>query len=180
MSLDMSGSTGTVVYIEDNQLSVASLGDSRAIICLGDKINENPKFIQLNIEHLPTIEEEKTRIIDSGGEIRKISIKKVKSSKIPLRIYKKGLDQPGLMMTRSFGDILGKECGIINDPYLKSFSIDNNCKALILASDGVWEQLSNEEVTSIVNDMITNSNSAKQIINKIVNLAIVRWKSVSD
>lgn len=34
----------------------------------------------------------------------------------PLRIWKKGLKMPGLMMSRTFGDELGHECGIIAEP----------------------------------------------------------------
>ena len=52
---------------------------------------------------------------------------------------------PGLAMTRSLGDMNGKNCGVIAEPdtYFQDllFSEDGpmNPEYLVLASDGVWD-----------------------------------------
>ena len=58
---------------------------------------------------------------------------------------------PGLAMTRSFGDKVGAQAGVIADPgiYINintieilEFNITNQDHFIIVASDGVWEYLS--------------------------------------
>lgn len=34
----------------------------------------------------------------------------------PKRVWKRGKDTPGLMMTRTFGDEVGHKCGVIANP----------------------------------------------------------------
>lgn len=51
---------------------------------------------------------------------------------------------PGLAMARSFGDYIASQVGVIADPEVFSFEMDENTKFIVVASDGVWEFLSNE------------------------------------
>lgn len=67
-------------------------------------------------------------------------------------------DIPGLAMSRSFGDLIAAQCGVICEPgnqkvwfliitlYLldiKHFLIEDDDKFIVIASDGVWEFLNN-------------------------------------
>ena len=54
-------------------------------------------------------------------------------------------------MSRSFGDKLGKEIGIIVDPIINEYNLNNNVKYILIASDGVWEFLTNEKIMEIGN-----------------------------
>jgi serine/threonine protein phosphatase PrpC len=54
-------------------------------------------------------------------------------------------------MTRSIGDLVASSVGVTPEPEIQVF----NCmtpmdKALIVASDGIWDRMSNQEVTQIV------------------------------
>ena len=52
-------------------------------------------------------------------------------------------------MTRSFGDEVGASVGVISTPEVGEYTIKEEDKAIIIASDGLWEYLSNKEVTEI-------------------------------
>ena len=53
-------------------------------------------------------------------------------------------------MSRSLGDSKGKEIGIIADPIVKSYPLIETEGFIVLASDGIWDMLSNEEVVEVV------------------------------
>lgn len=44
------------------------------------------------------------------------------------------------------GDTMGRECGVICDPEIIQHTLNDEDKMIILASDGVWEFLSNADV----------------------------------
>lgn len=52
-------------------------------------------------------------------------------------------DIPGLAMSRSFGDIVASQAGVICEPEILSFELTEEDKFIVLASDGVWEFLDN-------------------------------------
>jgi serine/threonine protein phosphatase PrpC len=54
----------------------------------------------------------------------------------------KSVNVPGLAMTRSFGDKLGAQAGVIAVPEVQEYTIAVEDKFIIIASDGVWEFLS--------------------------------------
>lgn len=54
-------------------------------------------------------------------------------------------------MTRSIGDSVAKSVGVIAEPEIKVFgNLAPKDKFIVLASDGVWDRLSNEEVMNII------------------------------
>ena len=53
---------------------------------------------------------------------------------------------PGLAMSWSIGDGLAHRYGVIPDPEIKKIKLGLEDKVIVLASDGVWEFLSNLEV----------------------------------
>ena len=56
------------------------------------------------------------------------------------------MEAPGLAMSRSLGDKSGREVGVISDPEVYEIILKEEDKFIIIASDGVWEFLSNAEV----------------------------------
>jgi serine/threonine protein phosphatase PrpC len=60
-------------------------------------------------------------------------------------------EQPGLAMSRSFGDKKAKFCGVIPIPDIIEYNLKWNYKYMVICSDGVWEFLSNKEVMEIGN-----------------------------
>lgn len=52
-------------------------------------------------------------------------------------------------MARSIGDLLAGQVGVTATPEVKIFERTSSDKILIIASDGLWEFFSNEEVPSL-------------------------------
>ena len=61
-------------------------------------------------------------------------------------------DMPGLAMTRSFGDYFGSIAGVIAEPEVTEYFLKEEDKFMILASDGLFEFMSSQEVVDIVKD----------------------------
>ena len=53
-------------------------------------------------------------------------------------------------MSRSFGDLIAHGVGVSTDPEVIKYEMQPEHKYMVIASDGVWEFLSNEEVGQIV------------------------------
>ncbi len=49
-------------------------------------------------------------------------------------------------MARSFGDLVAASVGVSPEPEVLDFELDSDDKFIVIASDGVWEFLSNEQV----------------------------------
>jgi len=69
---------------------------------------------------------------------------------------------PGLAMTRSFGDLIASQVGVISYPgtffcnslEIRSMMLRQEDKIIVLASDGVWEYLSNRDVYLLINRQV--------------------------
>lgn len=54
-------------------------------------------------------------------------------------------------MTRSLGDLVSKSVGVTYEPEIKSIdTLSRKDKFIVIASDGLWDRISNDEVTRIV------------------------------
>lgn len=71
----LSGSTGIISVTYKSRIVTANVGDSRAIL-IKKEGKDGFKGIALSRDLKPTIEEEKQRIIDSGGEVKQYLSKK--------------------------------------------------------------------------------------------------------
>ena len=158
-----SGSTFLLLFKLENLLICSNTGDSKAIM-----IKNFNTAIELNIEHKPTNIIEKSRIENFGGVISQCN--DMYDDGLhggPYRVWKKGCDYPGLSLSRSMGDIISKELGVICEPDILSFEISKECNYLVLGSDGVWEYLNNENVIDIVN-MFNKNNDLEKICKCII------------
>jgi len=57
------------------------------------------------------------------------------------------------------------------------FTITNECKYIVIASDGVWEFLTNNQVMDIVNPYY-KINDAKGACNKLTQISTNWWEKV--
>lgn len=130
---DMIGSTAVVALLLDSKfLSVANLGDSKAILC------RDGKPVELSVEHVPSNKYESTRVMSSGGWID------WDSRLTPLVNGR-------LTMTRSFGNLLLKPDIVPCDPQIQHTTIDElKDSFIVLCSDGVTHAMTNDEIVSIV------------------------------
>lgn len=153
--VDNSGSCAIVILIIDQKVYVANVGDSRALM----SAQGGKKSLGLSKDHKPDEEGEVTRILANGGKIYQTQtmVPKLDGSGNecilgPHRVF------PGrLSVSRSFGDIeakLAKYNGgnevIVADPEIRVFDVTDDMDYIMLACDGIFDKMTNKEVTQIV------------------------------
>ena len=147
-----SGSTASVAYIERKNgkrfLHCACIGDSRCILIRKSK----DKAIRLSIDDRVENPDEHKRVIKQGGVI------------FNGRIY------GTLMLSRCFGDWGIKEYGVVANPHVASVELTNDDLFLIMATDGVWDALTDDECKSLTN----SSNNSLEICKNIVEEAFIK------
>lgn len=99
----------------------------------------------LTRDHKPTEIDEYDRIILSNGRVEPIKDDKG-NFKGPPRVWFKNENIPGLGMSRSMGDRISFEVGVIPRPEIMEWYCSEEDKFIILASDGIWEYLDSDEV----------------------------------
>ena len=160
-----SGSTVVLLHINPEKIISINCGDSRAIL-----IKKSNDIVVLSRDHKPEIPEEKERIEKSGGRVDKIF------GMGPYRVWFKNEDYPGLAMSRSIGDTLAHKVGVSDVPEIKEFDLyDMDPLAVVVASDGVWEFMPNEEVRNTVMSYAYSKN-ANDCAKKIVEKARLIWQ----
>ena len=175
--LEYSGSTCVSLFfhkLKANKIFISNIGDSRAILI--KKINKSYKYQQLSRDHKPSEEDEAQRIINAGGEIERIKDENGNWSG-PLRIWLKDSDGPGLAMTRSFCDVVASTIGVICIPEIFEYKLKKEDKVIIIASDGLFEYVSNEKITEIVGDFLDNDDvDENEIVRELYKEANKMWK----
>ena len=126
------------------------LGDSRIICC-----NKYNIGIPLTIDHKPDFFYEKNRIENLKGTITE------RSNDCP-RIK-------GLATSRSFGDGNTKPY-VSHLPEIFDYKIKND-KYIVLACDGIWDVLSNQDVINFINCKLSNNININNNNNKKNNIA---------
>lgn len=96
----------------------------------------------------------------------------------PKRVWLKNKQVPGLAMTRSIGDLVAASVGVTSEPEIQIFKnmrpID---KAIIIASDGIFDRLTNEEITQIVmNDQFYARRNADGAATYLMRESATRWQ----
>ena len=151
------------------------MGNSRSIIIYDDGSNTNQKISVLSKDHTPDLPLEYQRIINSGGIIGKF---KDKNGKIDnrLRVFKSGHTYPGLTLSRSLGDFVAKECGVISEPVITICRINHNTKYLVICSDGIFKYLKSEDIRDFGN-IYYQRNEIGRFCTNLVIKAIHKWES---
>ncbi|XP_059640005.1 probable protein phosphatase 2C 6 isoform X2 [Cornus florida] len=126
------GSTAVVAIVCSSHIIVANCGDSRAVLCRG----KEP--VALSVDHKPNRGDEYARIQAAGGKVIQWNGHRVFGV---------------LAMSRSIGDRYLKP-SIIPDPEVTFIPRTKDDECLILASDGLWDVMTNEEVCDIARKRI--------------------------
>ncbi|CAO3695652.1 unnamed protein product [Rhizopus stolonifer] len=134
-AMDPSGCTAVAALItKENHIIVANAGDSRAIISTAGKAKP------LSFDHKPTDEIEIERITKAGGFVE----------------Y--GRVNGNLALSRAIGDfefkqsehLPAEEQVVTCDPDLIDHEITKDDEFIVLACDGIWDCMSNQEVVEFV------------------------------
>ncbi|MBA0647309.1 hypothetical protein Goklo_015204, partial [Gossypium klotzschianum] len=138
------GSTASTAILVGDRLLVANVGDSRAVICRGGNA------IAVSRDHKPDQTDERQRIEDAGGFVMWAGTWRVGGV---------------LAVSRAFGDRLLKQY-VVADPEIQEEKIDSSLEFLILASDGLWDVVSNEEAVAMIKPIQDPEQAAKRLMQE--------------
>lgn len=147
VELGKGGSTAvTAILIDCQKLVVANLGDSRAVI------SRKGTAKQLSVDHEPS--KERDEIENRGGFV----------SNFPGDVPR--VDGQ-LAVARAFGD-KSLKMHLSSEPDVAVEHIDDDTDFVILASDGIWKVMSNQEAVDCIKDVKDAKTSAKQLNEEAV------------
>ncbi len=174
---ELSGTTCISVLFCTDKIITANVGDSRAIKgkCLEDNKWE---YELLSRDHKPSEKDEAERIYNSNGEVH--PFKDEEGNFVgPDRVWILNKDLPGLAMSRSFGDQMASKAGVVSVPEVKIFPYKKEDKFVVIASDGLWEYVSNEEVLEIVSYYL-GMNDCDGAVSKLYEISRDRWTQYDE
>ncbi|CAA6666110.1 unnamed protein product [Spirodela intermedia] len=138
-------------------LIIANLGDSRAV--LGTLSEEGDLLVvPLTTDLKPSLPHEAERIKRNNGRIFAL-----RDEPDIARVWLPDDDYPGLAMARAFGDFQLKKYGVISVPQVSYRRLTARDQFIVLATDGVWDVLTNEEVVAIVRSAKTRDEASKAV-----------------
>ncbi|GLJ11166.1 hypothetical protein SUGI_0145200 [Cryptomeria japonica] len=141
------GSTAvTAILIDGKKLFVANVGDSRAVLCQGGTA------IQLTVDHEPSTERQ--NIEKKGGFVTNLpgDVPRVNGQ---------------LAVARAFGDGSLKQ-HLSSEPDVIQRNVDTATEFLILASDGLWKVMKNQEAVDLVRKIKDPQVAAKCLTEQAV------------
>ncbi|KAK8954886.1 putative protein phosphatase 2C 74 [Platanthera zijinensis] len=122
---------------------VSNVGDCRIVM------SRKGLAEALTTDHLPGREDERIRIMIQGGYVNcHNGVWRVQDS---------------LAISRSIGDANMKEW-IVSEPETKMIPLTQDCEFLIMASDGLWDMVSNQEAVDVVAKMRKSVQSCTDLV----------------
>lgn len=167
-----SGCTGLATVTHGGFIWTAHCGDSRALITT---LN-NRRIVFETADHKPDDPAERERIEASGGEI----IAKKYGPLVQHRVFVKGKDMPGLLMSRCLGDCCVKDCGVVATPDVSKVEIPTDAGArpfMIMGSDGIWEFLNSDWIAKHIAKKLSGPYEASKMDRCLRNLCEEARKS---
>ncbi|XP_022640333.1 uncharacterized protein LOC106771884 isoform X5 [Vigna radiata var. radiata] len=190
-----SGSTATIVLVADDKILVANMGDSKAILC--SKNFQSPKeakdlLLKLyrQKEHDGSVsmwDREKYKLASSHG-LTHFAVKELTSDHHPDRVDERNrVETAGgqvqnwggvpringqLAITRAIGDLPFKRYGVISAPEVTDWQpLTANDSYLVVASDGVFEKTSLQDVCDLLWELHSYSNMRSECAHSSYSLA---------
>ncbi|KAH3762500.1 protein phosphatase 2C [Pelomyxa schiedti] len=155
------GTCVLAALILGKKLFIANLGDSRAVLCTSDTA------VPLSVDHKASTPTEMARIVENGGKVQN------------QRLF-------GIMeVSRSLGDFELKKSpeyppGCLSAvPEVTEHIITADDTFLILATDGVWNNVSNENAVQVVSNALKKDSNCKLAAEALVEYA-VQHESTDD
>jgi serine/threonine protein phosphatase PrpC len=123
------GSTAIVAAINNTKVFVANAGDCRAII-----VQSRGIVVAMSHDHRPDRKDEEARIRRLGGK---------------LTYWGRWRVEGVLAVSRAIGDV-ELQPYITSQPEVTTKTIDSRDEYLVLASDGLWDVMENEDVAKFI------------------------------
>jgi len=147
-----SGTTAVVALVHNNKLYVANAGDSRCILCRSGKV------VEMSKDHSPDVEDERNRIEAAGS-----------------KICSEGRINGGINLTRAIGDhgykqnkdLPAEKQAVIALPDVRVTDLTEEDEFLVLACDGIWNAMTNDEVLDFVRERLNREEKISKICEEI-------------
>lgn len=123
------GTTAVIAAIHNGRIYVGNAGDSRAIL-----IRKDGRVQMMSQDHRPDRKDEENRIRRLGGK---------------LLYYGSWRVEGVLAVSRAIGDV-NLQPYITAEPEIMDKTIEPDDEYLVIATDGIWDVLENEEVAKLV------------------------------
>ncbi|KFK41198.1 hypothetical protein AALP_AA2G098200 [Arabis alpina] len=151
----VSGACSVTALIQDQEMIVSNLGDCRAVLCRG-RVAE-----ALTTDHKAGRDDERKRIENQGGY--------VEFHRGAWRVH--GI----LAISRSIGDAHLKKW-VVAEPETRILELKQDMEFLVLASDGLWDVVSNQEAVDTVLHVLAQRNTPREsedenLIQGLVNVS---------
>ncbi|KAL7201333.1 hypothetical protein ACSBR1_033100 [Camellia fascicularis] len=148
------GTTALTAIVIGKHLLIANAGDSRAVLC------RKGVSIQMSEDHRPTCLSERKRVEDLGGYFDN-----------------DGYLNGDLGVTRALGDWymkfpIGSSSPLIAEPEFQHTVLMEDDEFLIVACDGVWDVMSNQDAVRLVRGGLRRCNDPQQCARELVNEAV--------
>ncbi|KAI9169370.1 hypothetical protein LWI28_011362 [Acer negundo] len=128
-----SGACCVTALIEGQEVVVSNVGDCRAVLCRGGVAEA------LTTDHRAEREDERKRIENQGGYVE---------------VHRGGWRVHGILsVSRSIGDAHLKNW-VVAEPDTRVVHVTSDMEFLVLASDGLWEKVSNQEAVDTVKKLL--------------------------
>jgi protein phosphatase 1G len=155
------GCTAVAVLHVGNHLVTANCGDSRAVVGRSDS-----QPVPLSFDHKPADDTERNRIVEAGGFLTE--------AQGHFRI------NGNLNLSRSLGDMKYKqnpekspaEQMLTANPDITVHEMDQEDEFMIVACDGVWDVLSNEEAVRFVRERLVQGQTPASVCEQVFDRCI--------
>ncbi|KAL1548777.1 protein-serine/threonine phosphatase [Salvia divinorum] len=143
------GCTAISALIVKHKLFVANAGDCRTVICRAGKP------YPLSRDHVASCLEERERVIGAGGQVK-------------WQVDTWRIGPAALQVTRSIGDDDLKPF-VTAEPEITETLLSAEDEYIVMASDGLWDVVSNTDVVSIIKDTVKEGGMcAKRLASEAV------------
>lgn len=143
---DRSGSTAVCALVSPNKIYFGNCGDSRGMLVRNNKIQFTTQ------DHKPVNPTERERIQNAGGTVM---IQRVNGS---------------LAVSRALGEQL-----VSPEPEVSIIDRDREGdQFVVLACDGIWDVMSNEELADFVHSRMRLTNDLSQVCNQVVDTCLYK------
>lgn len=145
---DGCGSTACVCLVRkegaNNVLYVSNIGDTRAVL------SKSGTAQRLSIDDKCDNPDENRRVKSSGGIILENRLGGV------------------LAVTRAFGDHALLKVGLVSTPHITKVTLKPFDKYLVIASDGIWDELSDQDAVDLCHEDLSTQRIAQQIVRTAI------------
>ncbi|KAI7889899.1 phosphatase 2C-like domain-containing protein [Mucor mucedo] len=153
-SYDPSGCTAVTVLVTPDQKEIycANAGDSRSVISTAGKSKP------LSYDHKPTDPKENQRIVNAGGFVEF------------------GRVNGNLALSRAIGDfefkqnntLPAEQQAVTCDPDVIKHTIESEDEFIVLACDGIWDCMTNQQVVSYIRQALSQKTKLGEICEQIM------------